>query len=147
MQRKGRSKFQRPKISLSITFSNNATLIGRPRGVTSILSSRSPKFCLQKHRWQVSQILPFEFQIYDPKICVVHLWILMGGVFSYFLVPFEVTSKQKNIRLSFTGIMSKFLLLGVPELSKFFLLFGDLTPNFASKLEARSKPSPPPPTS
>ena len=36
--------------------------------------------------------------------------------------------------------MSHFLPLVVPDLSMFFLLFGDLTPNFASKLEARSKP-------
>ena len=40
--------------------------------------------------------------------------------------------------------MSQFLPLVVPELPKFFLLFGDITPNFAPKLEARSK-SPRPP--
>ena len=36
--------------------------------------------------------------------------------------------------------MSHFLPLVVPDLPMFFLLFRDLTPNFASKLEARSKP-------
>ena len=39
----------------------------------------------------------------------------------------------------FPGIISQFLPLVVPELPTFFLLFGDLTPNFASKVEARSK--------
>ena len=41
-------------------------------------------------------------------------------------------------------IMSQFLPVVVLELPKFFLLFGDFTPNFASKLETRSKPLRPP---
>ena len=36
--------------------------------------------------------------------------------------------------------MFHFLPLVVPELPRFYLLFGDLNPNFASKFEARSKP-------
>ena len=51
-----------------------------------------------------------------------------------------------NVVFSCTdGIISQFLPIAVPELSKFFLLFGDFAPNVASKLEARSKPPPRPP--
>ena len=43
------------------------------------------------------------------------------------------------------GIFSQLLRLAVAELPKFFVLFGELGPNFASKLDVRSKPPPPRP--
>ena len=57
----------------------------------------------------------------------------------YSLVTFKVTSKQvtqDSLSLDYVPLLP----IVVPELLRFSLLFGDLTPNFASKFEARSKP-------
>ena len=66
---------------------------------------------------------------YDPKICAVDLCEFSWTVYSH-----------GQCILLYRRDYVTILPIVVPELPKFFLLFGDLTPNFASELEARSKP-------
>ena len=80
---------------------------------------RDPNLAFKNVGDKYSKLCLLNFR-YDPKICVVDL---MGSVFS-----------------CIDRIISQFLPIVVPELPKFFLLFCDLTPNVATKLEARSKP-------
>ena len=76
----------------------------------------SPKFCLQKYRWQIPEILPSEFQIWPQN------WDLS---------PTFASCGNRTSQV-FPLVWWTWLDL-------------DLAPNFASKLDEISNPPPPPP--